>query len=45
MPGLGPLIEEFDLNLASDYKPIIIYITCMCAFYSFLYVVILNNDK
>ena len=43
MPGLGPVLEEFGLDF--EYKSFIIYITCMCAFYSFLYVVILNNDK
>jgi hypothetical protein len=43
MPGLGNVIEEYGLNF--DYKLFVIYISCMCAFYSFLYVVILNNDK
>ena len=43
MPGLGPLIEEYGLDF--NYTSFVIYISCICAFYSFLYVVILNNDK
>ena len=47
MPGLGPILEDFDLDfehmIKHNINNIIIYITSMCVFYSFLYIIILKN--